>query len=366
MNRILGALGGRLARYLAAPSHCARAMVPTDVRAMRAAIRPGDVLLVEGNSRLSSAIKYLTHSNWSHAALYVGEDQGGFIEADVVEGARAVGWSEFEGMGLRLCRPVALRPDDAQRVIAAARARLGHRYDLRNIVDLARHLLPTPPVRVRVRILSLDSGAAPPYEPRRPSPQQENRMRRRQFFSLVLAPVLCTLVGRTALAQNSAAAKALAEIGKATVITEGSGPRVLTVFFDPNCPYCRQLYSSLRPYVGKDGLQVDWVPVAILAPSSAAKAAAILQAKDRLQAFRATEDHGLDPNRPAPTLPSAGQITAATRQILTANARVLKQTGVYESVPLAVYRDRNGQPQLEMGTPRGQAALSAWLQSIGP
>ena len=69
MNRILGAIGGRLARYLAAPSHCARAVAPTDLQAVKEAIRPGDVLLVEGNRRFSSAIKYLTHSNWSHAAL---------------------------------------------------------------------------------------------------------------------------------------------------------------------------------------------------------------------------------------------------------------------------------------------------------
>ena len=90
MNRLLASAGGALARYLAAPSHCARAVVPTDLDAMRRTIRAGDVLLVEGNSRFSSAIKYLTHSNWSHAALYVGEGAGGFIEADVVEGVRAV------------------------------------------------------------------------------------------------------------------------------------------------------------------------------------------------------------------------------------------------------------------------------------
>lgn len=178
-------------------------------------------------------------------------------------------------------------------------------------------------------------------------------------------PVMPAVQARVA-PDVQAAAQVLAQLHKTTRIQEGEGPRVLTVFFDPNCPYCRQLYSALRPDVGKDGLQVDWVPVAILAPSSAAKSAAILQAKDRLQAFRATEDHGLDPNRPAPTLPGAGQITAATRRILAANVGVLQQAGVYDSVPLAVYRDREGQPQLAMGVPRDQAALRAWLQSIGP
>jgi len=38
--------------------------------------------------------------------------------------------------------------------------RLGYQYDLRNIVDLARYLLPTPPVpqRFRRRLLSMGSG----------------------------------------------------------------------------------------------------------------------------------------------------------------------------------------------------------------
>jgi hypothetical protein len=43
------------------------------------------------------------------------------------------------------------RADDAERVIAHVVARIGHRYDLRNIVGLVRYLLPTPPVRLRWR-----------------------------------------------------------------------------------------------------------------------------------------------------------------------------------------------------------------------
>ena len=37
-------------------------------------IRKGDVVLVEGNERISEVIKYLTQSSWSHAALYVGDE----------------------------------------------------------------------------------------------------------------------------------------------------------------------------------------------------------------------------------------------------------------------------------------------------
>ncbi|MGB6965141.1 MAG: hypothetical protein WBD90_11805, partial [Xanthobacteraceae bacterium] len=37
-----------------------------DPELVRKALKPGDILLVEGNSRLSATIKYLTQSTWSH------------------------------------------------------------------------------------------------------------------------------------------------------------------------------------------------------------------------------------------------------------------------------------------------------------
>ena len=40
---------------------------------LKATIRPGDVLLVDGDQRISQAIKYLTMSSWSHSALYIGD-----------------------------------------------------------------------------------------------------------------------------------------------------------------------------------------------------------------------------------------------------------------------------------------------------
>ena len=61
-------------------------------------LQPGDVLLVEGNTRVSVAIKYLTQSTWSHSALYVGNALGqvtpdgeplSLIEVNVGEGCVA-------------------------------------------------------------------------------------------------------------------------------------------------------------------------------------------------------------------------------------------------------------------------------------
>jgi len=82
------------------------------------------------------------------------------LEADIREGVRAVSVAEYEGLHCRVCRPVGLSPAEVSALIGFVMARLGHRYDLKNVFDLARYLLPTPPVpqRWRRRMLSLGSG----------------------------------------------------------------------------------------------------------------------------------------------------------------------------------------------------------------
>lgn len=168
MNSSLSWLGTLLARYLAKEVRSAGMAPATPTDRMLASLRPGDVLLVEGHSRVSTAIKYLTQSTWSHAALYVGSflaESGGnpehcFVEADTVEGVRSAGMATFETFHSRICRPVGLSPQECQKVANFAISRIGDRYDLRNVFDLARYLLPTPPVpsRLRRQMLSLGSG----------------------------------------------------------------------------------------------------------------------------------------------------------------------------------------------------------------
>lgn len=167
MGFLLNGIGHWLGRTLSRPAHVHGMSQPTPADELLACLKPGDVLLVEGHSRISTAIKYLTQSTWSHAALYVGDALRGrappahcFVEADIVAGVRSVGVHEFSGLHSRICRPRGLTDEDCQRVIRYAVERIGHRYDLRNVFDLARYLLPTPPVpqRFRRRMIALGSG----------------------------------------------------------------------------------------------------------------------------------------------------------------------------------------------------------------
>ena len=169
MTAILTKLGHALAGYLSRPSASYEPLTTSAPGQLRSALEPGDVLLVEGSSRIAVAIKYLTQSTWSHAALYIGNrlardpddpDPPVLIEADVMAGVRAVPLSLYEECHTRICRPVGLQRADRDRIIEAAVARLGDTYDLRNVIDLARYLLPTPPVpqRWRRRMLALGSG----------------------------------------------------------------------------------------------------------------------------------------------------------------------------------------------------------------
>lgn len=172
MNPLAEWIGGRLGRWLSREIHVHGTSRPTPMDLLVATLQPGDVLLVEGHSRVSVAIKYLTQSTWSHAALYVGDqhdrttlrntshEPACFVEADIVEGVRLVGVSEFSEMHTRICRPMGLSAGDIQRVIDYALTRVGLQYDLKNVIDLARYMIPTPPVptRWRRRMLSLGSG----------------------------------------------------------------------------------------------------------------------------------------------------------------------------------------------------------------
>jgi hypothetical protein len=169
IDDILDRGGHLMAQRLDEPGRGRSSFPPPDPGALRETLRPADVLLVDGAGKISAAIKYLTQSTWSHAALYVGDLPGlagtgpeacCLIEANVGEGVIAAPLSKYASRNTRICRPVGLNAGEVLQVTRFAIERIGVRYDMRNIIDLARYFFPTPPVpsRWRRRMIALGSG----------------------------------------------------------------------------------------------------------------------------------------------------------------------------------------------------------------
>jgi hypothetical protein len=155
---------------------------PNDLAELKRQVRKGDVLLVEGNERVSEVIKYLTQSSWSHSALYVGDEPikrnpelrlklaGEYgeeanymlVEALVQSGVVLTPLSRYRDFNLRICRPYRLSEQDLKVVIDEALASVGRTYDLKNIVDLARYFLPVTLVPARFRRAALHLGSGDP------------------------------------------------------------------------------------------------------------------------------------------------------------------------------------------------------------
>jgi hypothetical protein len=168
MSFVLDRIGHFLARYLEEPVKGYEPFTPSDFDALQATLQPGDVLLVEGNNHVSGIIKYLTQSTWSHAALYVGrigdrETEDGeplvLVEANLGEGVVGAPLSKYARYHTRICRPTGLTPEDRVRVCAYAKERIGFDYDVKNIIDLMRFLMPLPiPQRWRRKMMAMGSG----------------------------------------------------------------------------------------------------------------------------------------------------------------------------------------------------------------
>ena len=109
-----------------------RRFVENDPVKLKATIRPGDVVLVDGDQRVSQAVKFLTMSTWSHSALFIGDtllrrgpelraeaqrrfgEESRFLilEALVDKGVIASPLLKYIKFNVRICRPVGLAPED--------------------------------------------------------------------------------------------------------------------------------------------------------------------------------------------------------------------------------------------------------------
>lgn len=153
----------RFIRWLTYEPPIENEILPFDYSRLKYEIRPGDVLIFEGTSRVSSVIRTLTQSPWTHAALYIGriidyEDENiqkllrehtGYkdttrllIEDLMDKGTVITPLSKYRKIHTRICRPIGITHHDVMKVIKYALKALGQPYNVRHLLDMARFLLP--------------------------------------------------------------------------------------------------------------------------------------------------------------------------------------------------------------------------------
>ncbi len=173
-HRVFAAATRALTRRRAVYHH----ILPSHLGALRTTLQKGDVLLVDGEQRVSEVIKYLTQSSWSHAALYVGDElwrrhperrpelEARFgidarhllVEAIMEEGVIAAPLAKYREHNVRVCRPHGLRAEHCRRILDEVLAQLGSRYAVRNVLALARYFFPVSLIPQRWRRHALELG----------------------------------------------------------------------------------------------------------------------------------------------------------------------------------------------------------------
>ena len=155
-------------------------------------------------------------------------------------------------------------------------------------------------------------------------------------------------------AQTRAARPTWDDLEHAKWIADGrdDAPRKVYVFLDANCVYCTKFWSDTRPWVDSGKVQLRFLLVAVIAPTSPGKAAALLADPDparRLAAYERAHAFGVaramsggphhsfdDPN-----LPPLATIPPDIRQQLVANERLM--TGLaLTGTPGVAWRDLDG------------------------
>jgi hypothetical protein len=178
MGRLRDRVIAMAARVLTRPRRQYQLLQPNHVPSLRTVVRKGDVVLVDGEQRISQVIKYLTQSSWSHSALYVGDellrrfparrqallDEHGIeaehmvIEAIMDAGVIASPLVKYATFNLRICRPRGLQPDDLGKMLDEIFPQLGLRYDVQHVLDLGRYFFPVSLIPRRFRRSALEAG----------------------------------------------------------------------------------------------------------------------------------------------------------------------------------------------------------------
>jgi thiol:disulfide interchange protein DsbG len=138
-------------------------------------------------------------------------------------------------------------------------------------------------------------------------------------------------------------------------------PRKVYVFMDANCKYCTKFWSDARPWVRSGKVQLRHIMVAVIAPTSAGKAAALMVDRDparRLSSYEEAHAFGVvrmlaDGPRHSledPNLQPLAAIPADVDRALDAHERLMDGLGL-RGTPGIVFRGVDGRLATRPGIP---------------
>ncbi|MEO9079231.1 MAG: thiol:disulfide interchange protein DsbG, partial [Rhodanobacter sp.] len=135
------------------------------------------------------------------------------------------------------------------------------------------------------------------------------------------------------------------DLSKASWIAEGAikPKRIVYVFTDTECPYCHKLWLATQPLLAGGDVQVRHIMVAVIAPQSLNRAAAILDAADPKAALHQHENtfgHS--------TVTPLATVSAATEKRIAANGALMDKLGI-QGTPATVYKDASNKIRIAPG-----------------
>lgn len=133
-------------------------------------------------------------------------------------------------------------------------------------------------------------------------------------------------------------------------VQEGKSGKVIYAIFDPNCPYCHRLWSTLQNSVQAGKIQVRWLPVALLKDTSKGMGAAIYTAAKPSEALAMMVNRQLQP---------LAVVNDRENRDMAHNLLLLRDTG-YTGVPALLFK-RGNKVVAMMGAPDDRE-LAALLQ----
>lgn len=134
---------------------------------------------------------------------------------------------------------------------------------------------------------------------------------------------------------------------KADWILDGqkTAPRVVYVFADPYCPYCKQFWQQARPWVESGKVQIRTLMVGVIKPESPAAAAAILSARDPAKSW-----HEYEQSNGKMTLALPKTIPPAIMRSLNLNQKIMDDLGA-NATPAIYYMNEENVLQQAVGLP---------------